>query len=645
MNPTPLKISFREVAQPESRLPLVNCPRVFMEKERLLATVNYSSDGRDTRLFLSNVDSLETEAIPVPDQQFQVYGFAQGADGRLYLGCSGGRIYSYDPTTKKFQLVADPFPQGNRLTWGACASRAGRVYMGVYPTGAFTEYDIATGTHTVLSSLPEQTKGVYARDFLEMPDGRILLILMGAAPELIIYNPSTREFDLRKKITSKDAEIAGVGGLAVLDKDRVIYAASTTVKTFNTARGEWEDDFLTPVPEVLCWMAWIGETLFAAGAESGALYIVTRQGCTPVETGLYSGNRFAGRIDQVGPDRFIGLGDNGLLTRFSLHGEAPETRQIDTLTSRGLNLHFLKKDLESPVVIGSHFINSQIFRLNLESGQCQPSLDKITSTAGQVTCASFLDGVAYLGIYGQAILQAYHPGEPFAYGKNPRFLIKIGSEQNRPIGLANDGHRLFMATRAYYGVLGGAISEIDPKNGRCEVYRDFVPTQNPVSMFYHDGCLIGTTEIRGDQGSCLPQAENAVIYVWDTRIRQTRQTKVPWKAESLHGLALSPNGQLIGFEPNKYFLYDSASGDCAICDWSYGTAHSGIFLDDRRCLIAVPGKTPGKHTLLLLDITEKTTSSLGEIEPIRLFERLGSGEILVGLAGYRVAVLTLTPTS
>ena len=636
-----MRLSLRPIARPESRLPILNNPTIFLEEHRCLAAMNISDEGRDSRIFLVNVDTLKSEWYQVPDAQWGPYGFVQGADGKLYVGFFYGRIYSFDPSAKTFQCLADPFAgvMPGRLTWGGGASRAGRIYMGVYPTGEFTEYDLASGTFHTVAPLAGTPFGVYANQFVELPDGRMLVMLYGSHGEILIYHPGTRQIEARREITRR-AWQSKTRSLCVLDDERVIYAVDEAVKIFNFRIMEWEEDFLSGTPDKLSWIRSFEGRFYAIGNDEGQAYEFSRAGCQRIETGLQTGNRATGGLHATGPDRFACLGDNGLLARFSRATGPIDTVQLDNRTSTGMNINSLRKDPGSSLAVGSHFITSQIFRVDLETGVSSSSLNKVVSIPGQITCLAFFDGVVYLGVYGHALVLAYRPGEPFVFGENPSVLAAVGHGQNRPMGIFHDGHRLYMVTRANYGELGGAITVIDPSDGGCEVFRNFVPTQNPVSFFQHGELLAGTTEVHGDQGSCAAEAENAVIFVWSMAERTTVRSIVPWPAKSLRALALSPAGKLIGFGAGKYFVFDVETGACSVADWEGPDPSSGIFLDKNRFLASVP-QVAEKSVVRLLNVSTGTIQTVGESVALRFFEVLEPYGILAAADGAEIVKVVL----
>ncbi len=640
----PYNLKLEYLSQPTCRLPFINNPTVYMPEQRCLAAVNFSNEGRDSRLFLIDADTLESVTVALPDAQFGAYGMALGTDGRLYIGFFGGRIYAFDARDRTFTRVADPYDDPRHLTWGGAASRAGRIYMGVYPNAAFTEYDISSGSHHVVKPLPEGTRGAYARDFVELPDGRMLILLKGSHPGVIIYDPQSGKMDAHVPIHCGTVEVYAPGTLCLLNDDHVIYGGHDALHTFNFKTLTWGADYLSALAEPLGWMCPQNGGFLACGQLEGRLYHVDRSGCRELATGVDSGNRVSGGVHAVDDDTWVGLGDNGLAARFSLTRGPLATRQLDNETATGLSLHALCKDSATHHIVGSHFINSQIFHIDARTAAVTASSNKITETGGQVTCITFLHGMAYLGFYGGASILRFDPEAPIQFGRNPKCIARAGMEQNRPMGIYHHGGKLYMATRAGYEKLGGAICVLDPETADMEVHRHFVPEQNPVSFFHRgDGCFVGTTDIHGDQGSCLPKADGAVAFVWDAKSASTIATCQPWQADALAATDLSATGLLVGFGEKTYYIYDTIKGTCTTMPWDQPPPGFGKFIDGVHLLLSFPYEAAGKCRMLILNVLDGTVIELGDFPAIRLFQQTEPGKFLASVDGYKVATVRLEP--
>ena len=306
--------------------------------------------------------------------------------------------------------------------------------------------------------------------------------------------------------------------------------------------------------------------------------------------------------------------------------------QIPNETALG-RVCMLEKQPGSPVVVGAHHGYSDMFRLDSETDQSTPSLDKIVAPPGQLNCATFLDGIWYLGVYGGSILAAYRPDRPFVCNENPRTITTVGHEQNRPVGIVNDGRYVYMASKATYQRLGGAITVLDPGTEKIQVYRDFVPSQNPQCLFYHpSGLLLGTTQTFGDMRSCTARDKNAVLFAWDTRLRKTVHTSYPWESDSLGAYDLSPDGILIGFNDDHYFLFNALDFSCVLVKSDIPQPPAGeIFLDARRFLGSYQKPGTGEFRFFILDIASNRVEDLGPTQNTQFFAKLSDHEVLIKL--------------
>ena len=631
-----MSIRMDDFAQPACRLPIINNPTIYMPDHSLLAAVNYADARKDTRLFLVDVEKLTSTYYPVPDNQHGAYGFTRGADGNLYLGFFGGALYRFDVAARTFARLARPLP--DKLVWGGGASKAGRVYMGVYPTGEFCEYDIASGDCRVLAPLPKENLGFYARGFVELPDGRMLVYIDGARPTVVLYNPASRRTDSTHSLGLEYGGATFCG----LDSDRVVFSIKDCVRTFNLRTGQVDGVFLEGLPESFSYLRRDGNAYLAVGLMHGRIYEFDRSGFRVLKDSLRDNNIPSGGVHHIRDRVFACMGDNGLFTRFDADSGVESHVQVDNESDCGMQIQIIRKQPGAPVVVGSHFINSQIFRLDASSGECVPSRRKIVTPPGQINCATFLNGVCYLGVYTHSLIAAYRPDRPFACNENPRTVAEVGHAQNRPVGIVNDGRFVYMASKADYRTLGGSIAVLDPVTERLEVYRDFVPTHNPTSLFYDgQGRLVGTTQTFGDMRTCPARDAHAVIFLWDTRERKTILTAKPWESDVLSASALSPDGVMIGFAADRYYLFSTRDGSCRTAESPVGAPAGGFFIDNNRFL-GCHAKSEGDARLFLLDTRTNKAEDFGPTRGTRLFERLSETEVLMDYEGYRLRKMDIS---
>lgn len=632
-----MKIRIEDVAQPACRMPVINNPTIYIPDHGLLAAVNYSDAKKDTNLHLVDVNALKSEKYKVPDDQYGAYGFARGADGNLYIGFFGGKIYSFNMATRTFSFLAHPFP--DRLIWGGGASKDGEIYMGVYSTGEFCEYDIVTGRCDIFAPMPKDNLGHYAAEFAELPDGRMLVFIYGAKPTFVIYNPAKKQIE---KTYGLDLHEKASRSLGVLDDDRVIFSSGNAIKLFNHATGRVEGNYVEDIPESFHYLQQVNGSYTAVGLSIGGMYRFKKNSVSVLKEKLKDNNIPSGGVHALDSHAYACLGDNGLFTKFDVESGKEENLQIQNETNCGMNLQMFRKDPGSSLVVGSHFINSQIFSLNLETNESVSSLSKVVTYPGQINCATFINNMCYLGAYGHANILAYDPRVPFACNKNPRLIASAGHEQNRPVNIVNDGRLVYMATKANYQTLGGAITVLNPDSGKIEVYRDFVKSHNPTSVFYHDaGFLVGTTQTFGDMKSHAALDKNAVVYVWDTKKRQTIHASFPWESDSLPASALSPEGIMIGFKEGCYYLFNMDGFSCKTVKSDLRSVSGGLFLDSKRFLGSCRYSGNEKQVIFILDINSNAFEELCPAMDTRLFEMISAREILVNYHEYQIKKLVL----
>ncbi|MDD5677895.1 MAG: hypothetical protein PHW60_07880 [Kiritimatiellae bacterium] len=344
---------------------------------------------------------------------------------------------------------------------------------------------------------------------------------------------------------------------------------------------------------------------------------------------------------------FIGLGDNGLFVRFNIKNKKFASFQVRNESRNGISIKMLTKTAGNDLLMGSHHINMQLFKINISDSRSVSSLNKISSYSGQINCGVSCGDKFYFASYVKAVFYSMDTAQPFEYGKNPVVIGEIGKEQNRPIAMVSDGKFVYIATGANYGKLGGAISVFNPESGEINAYRDFVPFQNPNSMFYHpaSGGLVGTTTIHADCGTSDPKADSAVVYVWHAG--KTEHTSAPWKTSSLNAFDLSPAGRLIGFggnklyrfeagtDGNKYYLFDLSSKKYVVRDWPYQEVRCGIFMDE-RCFYGATS-----DFIFRLDIETDKMFKLENAHAASLFQKISEREIVFVVEGHIVKKLTI----
>jgi len=622
----------------DSRLPFINSKPVYLEDMRLLAATPFSGTGRDKFLFLTDVDRLTDKRYRMPDGETGGYGFARGADGNLYMGMFSGMIYSFNLQKRVFKQVARPFNKG-QLIWGGGASSKGKIYMGVYPTGEFCELDISTGRYEIYKTLFEERVSIYARQFAEMPDGRVLIgVTGGSKTALLVFNPENSRVDKIGEWRPEGMYPATKYYISLecfLDEKRFLISRGNKILVFNWEKNSFEKDYVSGLPVSLSKIVKTSFGVYCIDSE-GIFYELSGGRLKKIRERDAEGSRLI-YIQYLGDKDFIGLSDTGIFVRFNLSGRKTSSFQAHNKSRYGLQIQFVKRVPDTRILVGSHFINMQMFTVNIDRKRSLPSLHKISQHVGQVNCGTFLKGRFYACSYTRAVLHEMNPLKPFVYGENPHVIAESGHCQNRPVSAVNDGRYLYMATKADYTRLGGAIVVYDTRSKTMKVYRNFVRFQNPVSLFYHKGTrsLVGATTIDADCRTCVPIARQAVIFIWDTVKRETVFKTSPWDAPAFYTPGFSEEGILIGFDAERYFLFDVNRRTTEVFDWKYGPVNSGAFLTESRFLCA------SEEAVFILNIKTGMVDNVSKTKGVAIAERFSDRSALVIKDRYSIGLLTV----
>jgi WD40 repeat protein len=563
------------------------------------------------------------KAVQLPEGEYGIYGMEKGSDGKIYFSSFTGKLHAYDIDKNELQCICQLFEE--QLVWGSGVSRKfGRVYMGVYPTGEFYQYDLQTGTHKAFKTV-KATKGCYARYFKELHNGCILVMTTGATHAWSVFDPATetlKTFEISESINPHRRPMGR--SIICLDDERILYSTQKGVCCFNWKEGICEDVYIETDSPFYFLFAIKNE--FFGMVEDGSIYQFDKTGLTPVMNGFPEGN-IPMNIHVTADNSLVAAGDNGLIMKFDLKSGLNESFMLPNKSTKGLALHALKKHPKKNIAVGSQFINTQIFKLDTETGKSVSSLHKIHAKCGQVNCCEIVDDKYYLGIYGGAYIAEYDPEREFVYGENPREVAKIGQEQNRPVSMATKDGLIYMITKANYSALGGALTVFDPKTGRMNIYRNFIKDQNPNSMFMINSQLVGTTEIFADQKTHPGKAEEALVYVWDMNTEKLLHTSTPYTGcDILTGIAMSPAGKMLGTCAKGFFVFDSKELSFEYLSLTLPPT-KGLFIDETTFMGATADK------LYLLDIVSGDIQYLADFKGTGIFEQISDNEFLFDRKG------------
>jgi streptogramin lyase len=199
-------------------------------------------------------------------------------------------------------------------------------------------------------------------------------------------------------------------------------------------------------------------------------------------------------------------------------------------------------------VYGGTYETQSLFELDPSTDETT-NLGVVTSRAlGEILSMAVADDKLFMGSYTDNIITVYDPTEPWNPGSdadsNPLDLGPVGEEQYRPYGMTvgSDG-KVWVASAAAYGKLGGALTSIDPNTYEIETFRYLADNQHLFSIAAGDGVVYVGTSRYGDNSDAGGDAQ---LLVFDVETKElVHSLPVPGTAR-VTALETAPDGTLYG---------------------------------------------------------------------------------------------------
>jgi streptogramin lyase len=420
---------------------------------------------------LYRIDTLAHTVTKVAsfDDQF-IWNIAASSDGKIYLGTSEtGRVIEYDPVTRTTRDLGQPVPGEQYVR--SIAADATTVWAGIGAHAHLVAIDRASDAKREI--LPSE---LVARDFVASMTMSDTHLAMG---------------------------ISSLGELLVLAKaDPTDYQI---VKA--TAPGE---KYVTAT-------AILGDDVYFTGRPSGTLYRYRRATGQVEALGVpYPEAATPALLAHAG--KVWGIQDGALF----VYDPATDTIDYRNLVQRGF-----RAAAEQPMTVMSD--GRRVYVSGKGGVQVH---DRTTGDQtrigmpGQPKAMVAIDDRAYLGLYTQALLYGWRPGDSEA-----TLLARIANRQDRPRDMVYDEHLqlLVIPTQPEPGQPDGALALYHVPTGKLDVYRPVVDQQSIYSVTTLRGTAYLGTYIQ--EGFGLPPATTtARLAGFDLRRR-----RLDWQLEPVPG--------------------------------------------------------------------------------------------------------------
>ncbi len=548
---------------PETRLPFVNgeIAQVDFKGSRHLVSAIWGGSDLGGRIYLWNPDTGSHHVRPLPRGVPGAYMLKTASDGRLYLGCGNGDLVRFDADADEFETLVSG--QLHSITWGGCVTD--RLVMWTASPGDAVVYDWRAGKLLKKFSPLDQMEphALYGHNALEAPDGKILVILNSPQARIVVIDPA----DLSaRSFTPEGFGGAFVGNPFFIDANSLMVI--TAGNCFILRYPGFELIERIDLPENC-------QAGFRKGCAIGNDYYALFD----KPAGLWRFRTSSHGWEQVIDDwsaedgGYLGLWQDYSVARVTVTGIAltydtrsGKTSTLDLEAWGRLDPHAMCAAPSANLIIGAPFINSSFWTIDTKTGEGKHR-GRAMPGGGQINQIVWDSRRrrALLSAYTAAAITEYDPSQPVEWPKNPRLVASAAYEhQMRPMALLFDGRYAWMATSPEYGLLGGALSRIDPETNQIKVWRNIVPDQTINALVYDKARkrIYCSSEIWADCDSCPPTQTTAEVVAFDaSELRVLRKQTIQDGVPKLRVVCMLPDGNVLVSAQQRVWSWNPDDGD------------------------------------------------------------------------------------
>jgi len=500
------------VPQPAGRDPLVNTPLIAAghnaQGQELYWTSSWNNHSGCLGVL---VNEWGKESVYRFGKQYPgFYSAVHDKDGILWLCGLQHKVARLELRTKKLRA----YPTGARgaLTFSGMAfdKPTGKLFAAAYPPPKVEAFSFDTRQRKAVKLYHDFTSdGLYMRN--SFPNGDSTWTIVMTTPGLVFvrWNPANDTVRARTIMKIIDAHGAGMCMYKMVGDEKG--RRYVPFHGWYDPRKDKFDPGGPKPPKEMTWFARRGRLVYGA-ASSG-------NGNCDVHEWNLSGHalRQVASFPDANP-QMVNMTAGGDLVCVNMYGFFYRVRPSDgaLLCSRRLATDsygpvqcLLRLDRER--LMGTNFITQRFWEVNLKTGRGQ-DCGRAAPGGGQVNLVWKIKDRAYMAAYTGAQLMEYDWSKPARFPENPR-VVAIPPHGMRPVAGATDGRHIYYACSAPYGKLGGTLTKYDTLTGRSWHRHDIIPGLAITSIALNRAgrtLLCGTT-IHGDQRSCKPKHEAAVI--------------------------------------------------------------------------------------------------------------------------------------
>lgn len=431
--------------------------------------------------------------------------------GHLYVGVYDvPDVYRFDPRTGDLERVAR-LGGGPGFVWALTTAPDGTVYAATYPDGGIWEIDPRNNS---AQRIARPVPGAQYARYVAADDTHVYASVYSPGRLVAVDRTTHRVRDLSPV---REA----VYGPIVVDGDRLTTTAAHKLMTMRTDGTDVEMAEL-PASEVLVDAFAVGSdgTTYATTRRSGSVHRHRPGASELVRLATPSPGDEHRAVIALDDTTLFGVTGSGAV--WWLDVESGRDEVLD-LVEAGLppgpeRPHSIAYGAGPTVYVGGHW---GVEVHDLDSGR----RDRVR-VPGEPKAMVVHDGLVYLAMYPSAEILVLDPAT-----RRVRRVGRIGHGQQRPWDLDYDKRTglIVVASAPETGSLAGALTVLDPRTGRMDVYPGVLDDQAVMSVDAVDGIVYLGGDVLGGGGVPATRG-SASVGAFDLRSRQ-----LLWEVEPLPG--------------------------------------------------------------------------------------------------------------
>lgn len=430
--------------------------------------------------------------------------------GKVYIGMyTDPDVYRFDPASGELTKVGSFGGRGG-FVWQLATAPDGMVYAATYPDGGIWEINPDTSASRRIA---QPVPGAQYARYLAADDTHVYAS---------VYTPgqlaAVNRADGTVRYVTPSALAGAAFGPITLAGGRLITTASHKLVTMDPDGSDVTSVEL-PADEVLIDAITVAAdgTIYATTRRSGSVYRYRPGDTALTKVATTSDNDEHRAIVMLDDTTMFGAAGSGAVWWLNTAtGEVSFVDLIDAGLPPGPEKPQTLVADDDRVYVGGHWA--------IEVYEPASRERRRVRVPGEIKSLLVHEGLVYMALYPGTQLAVLNPRTD-----EVRVLGTIGNGQQRPWDMAYDEKTglILVASAPGTGALDGALTVLDPRTGRMDVYPGIIDDQSVMSVDTVDGVAYLGGDVLGG-GGITPTKSSASVLAFDLSTRKTL-----WQADPL----------------------------------------------------------------------------------------------------------------